>query len=286
VGQGWLADQGECGDRIVSAAYGTRISSELPGGVLALNEADHWPSLDVVLEPDPQPLPFDYTFATAAGTVCLSKDLDRVRLPLRDRGEVDLAVHPLLSAAAWMRARLLGLEVLHAGAVLSRRGAWLVLGDKEAGKSTLLAQLHAEGLPVVADDLAILDAGCVYSGPRCLDLRPDMGRLLDIGRSVGGAERCRVDLPPVAAEHRVAGFVELRWSDRWGVTAVAQPGERLGRLLEVSGQRPRRDPLEMLELGTLPYYVVERPRHTNDTAARLLEDVFGDAVSAPAAGRR
>jgi hypothetical protein len=279
-----LADRDECGDRTLSAAYGTRIFSELPESLLALHEADHWPSLDVVLEPDPEPLPSEYTFATAAGTVCLSKDLDRVRLPRRGPCDVDTAVHPLLSVAAWMRARLMGLEVLHAGAVLTGRGAWLVLGDKEAGKSTLLAQLHAEGLPVVADDLAILDAGHVYSGPRCLDLRSDMRRVLGIGRSVRSAERWRVDLPPVAAEHRVAGFVELRWSDRYGVTAV-EPCERLARLLEASGRRPRRDPTEMLELGTLLYYLVERPRNTIDTAARLLEDVFGDTVSAQGPGR-
>ncbi len=189
----------------------------------------------------PEPLPSDYTFVTGAGIVCLSQHLDRIRLPFRGPGEVDLVVHPLLSTAAWMRARLLGLEVFHAGAVLTCRGAWLLLGDKEAGKSTLLAQLHAKGLPVVADDLSILDAGRVYSGPRCLDLRPDMAQALGMGRSVRRAERCRVDLPPVAAEHRVAGFVELRWSERWGVTAV-EPCERLPLLLDASGRRPRARP--------------------------------------------
>ena len=189
----------ECDGPTFPAAYGTRISGPLPAGLLALHGVDHWPSLDVVLEPDPEPLPAEHSFATLVGSVCLSKDLDRVRLPVAGSCDLDLAVHPLLSTAAWMRARLLGLEVLHAGAVLTERGAWLVLADKEGGKSTLLARLNAAGLPVVADDMAIIDAGRVYSGPRCLDLRPDMGRALGMGRSVrsagtvagGSATSCR-----------------------------------------------------------------------------------------------
>ena len=285
MGQERLAEKADCGGRIVAAVYGTWISSALPHHLLALHGADHWPSLEVVFEPEPQPLPSDFTFATTAGTVCLSKDLDRARLPLRGPCEADLAVHPLLTAAAWMRAHLLGLEVLHAGAVVTGRGAWLIRGDKEAGKSTLLARFHERGLPIVADDVAILNGGRVASGPRRLDLRADMGARLGMGRSVRNAERRRVDLPPVVAEHPVAGFVELRWSDRPCVSMV-EPGERLARLLEASGPRPRRDPVEMLELATLPYYLVERPRDTDDTAARLLEDVLGEAESASSPDRR
>jgi hypothetical protein len=268
-----VANDNVCGGAAVSAAYGARIASELPGSLLALSGADHWPSLDVVLEPDPEPSPAEHVFVTYAGPVCLSKDLDRVRLPVRGPCDVDLAVHPLLSTAAWMRARFLGLEIVHAGAVLTRQGAWLVLADKEGGKSTLLARLHAEGFPIVADDMAILDMGRVYAGPRCLDLRPDMGRALGMGRTVRNAERRRVDLPPIAAEHQVAGILELRWSDQSDLSLV-EPVERLTRLIEASGRRPRRDPLELLELATLPFYLVERPRESNDTAAQLLEGIL------------
>lgn len=263
-----------CGGAAVPAAYGARITSELPGSLLALGGADHWPSLDVVLEPDPEPLPAEHVFVAEAGPVCLSKELDRVRLPVRGPCDADLAVHPLLSTAAWMRAQLLGLEIVHAGAVLTQQGAWLVLAAKEGGKSTLLARLHAEGFPIVTDDMAILDMGRVYAGPRCLDLRPDMGHALGMGRTVRADERRRVDLPPIAAEHQVAGILELRWSDQSGLSLV-EPGARLTRLIQASGRRPRRDPLELLELATLPFYLVERPRESNDTAARLLEGVLG-----------
>src|SRR3712207_8347650 len=47
---------------------------------------------------------------------------------------------------------------------------------RSAGKSTLLAWLVLSGQPIVSDDQLVLDAGAVYAGPRCVDLRPETVR--------------------------------------------------------------------------------------------------------------
>jgi hypothetical protein len=81
-------------------------------------------------------------------------------------------LHPYLAPVAAMAAYRDGREGFHGGAVLAGSVAWVVLGDKEAGKSSLLAQLALRGHVVVADDVVILDErGCALAGPRFIDLR-------------------------------------------------------------------------------------------------------------------
>jgi hypothetical protein len=270
---GRLPDDARDTREVFAAAYGTRLYGELPVQSLTVWGAARWPTLEVVLEVDPLPGPSERSLSTTFGNICLDEQLQRARLPVPEGCSPDMVVHPLLSTLAWMRARLLGQEVLHAGAFLGEGGgAWLVLADKGAGKSTLLSMLHQAGCPVVTDDLAILDNGRVYAGPRCIDLRPDMAARWGLGRPVRDGDRYRVDLPPVGAEHEVVGVMELDWSAEARLTTVA-PAERLARLLEASGRRPRRDARELLDLATLPYYCLSRPADAADALGLLPDEV-------------
>ncbi len=49
-----------------------------------------------------------------------------------------------------------GLLVLHAGAVATRSGAWLISGVSGAGKSTTVSALLARGCALLADDVSVL----------------------------------------------------------------------------------------------------------------------------------
>ncbi|HEX6596847.1 MAG TPA: hypothetical protein VF045_07925, partial [Acidimicrobiales bacterium] len=82
-------------------------------------------------------------------------------------------LHPYLAPAAALVWRWGGHEALHAGAFAGRAGAVLLLGAKAAGKSTTLAWLADAGVPVLSDDLAVIDGAEVLAGPRSIDLRPE-----------------------------------------------------------------------------------------------------------------
>ena len=80
--------------------------------------------------------------------------------PLSD----DELVHPYLGAAASIFSRWAGREVFHAGAFVCGGLAWAVLGNREAGKSSLLATLADRRWPVLADDLVVTDGHQVFCG--------------------------------------------------------------------------------------------------------------------------
>lgn len=90
-------------------------------------------------------------------------------------GVVDAAATLTVVQAGW--SILLGsraIESLHAGAVASRNGALIVLGDSGAGKSTALLTLIDRGWTLVADDLLAFNSSgrCLVGAPR-MRLRPD-----------------------------------------------------------------------------------------------------------------
>jgi hypothetical protein len=193
-------------------------------------------------------------------------------------------LHPYLAAAAALRWRWSGCEVLHAGAFVSEAGAVLVLGDKEAGKSTTLAWLAAaRGVTVMSDDLAVMRGNRVMAGPRALDLRPSVGaRPGDLGSAVADGEwvrhrqRLRLHLAPAPGELPVVGLVSLEWGP--SVEVVAVPfSERLS-LLGVQRSFPRLDgdPAALLDLAAVPMVRLNRPRTLSCLPAvgRVLEQVF------------
>ena len=192
------------------------------------------------------------------GPVRLTVLADR-RLP-----DADL-VHPCLWPAAAVFARWRGLETLHGGAFVDDRGdAWAVLGDRGAGKSSLLAALALAGREVVADDLLVLDAGECFAGPRCVDLRPDAVHDggLDALALVRSTRRRRLVLAPCDGRFTLRGCVYLEWGERVEVEPLA-PGEHLGMLTghrRVAGLGANVE--QLMELSGLPAFLLRRPRTT------------------------
>jgi hypothetical protein len=178
-------------------------------------------------------------------------------------------------------ARWRGLETLHAGAFVDDRGgAWAVLGDRGAGKSSLLAALAAAGRDVVADDLLVLDGGDCFAGPRCVDLRPDAVVELGLGTlpPVRSTERRRLVLEPCQGRLALHGCIYLEWGERIAIEPLT-PGEHLGRLTaqrRIAGLGANVD--QLLGLSGLPAFRLRRPQASGRidvTRGALLEAVRG-----------
>lgn len=124
-------------------------------------------------------------------------------------------VHPLLTAPMSILARWRGDIALHAGAFFHAGGAWGLIGDKGDGKSTMLAGLGLRQIPLLTDDLLVLDGDVVRAGPACVDLRPDAARELGEGRllgEIGGRERYRLSTLKGPARSQLRGFFVLAWA--------------------------------------------------------------------------
>lgn len=152
----------------------------------------------------------------------------------RDLSDEEM-LHPWLVPAAATVSAWHGRHVLHGGLLGTGGRCVALIGDKEAGKSSLLAWLALEeGLEVLADDLVVLEGGRAQVGPRCVDLRPASAGLLPRVHAAGlvrDGTRLRLPLPPAAGGAELVGFVVLEWSGgRAGLEPVAA-GARLGAVL-------------------------------------------------------
>jgi hypothetical protein len=223
---------------------------------------------------------------------------DRIELVLRTGGWVEIErvepravfhlpaplddgalVHPYLAPVAALAARWFGRESFHAGAVVLRGGAWALVGDKGAGKSSTLAHLSLSGYDIVTDDMLILDEGRALAGPRCLDLRAETAGRLDLGTPlgvVGDRERWRMKLGPLVPSVPLRGWVVLGWDDRTQVSAIHGAGRLalLGRHRAVRLESTR--PEVLLELSSLPVLELRRPHRWDalpEAAERLLDAV-------------
>jgi hypothetical protein len=233
------------------------------------------PEMDVV-GPAAATLPLHGT-----GWMEIERDASRVVFHLpEDPGHEEL-VHPYLAPGAAVLARWAGREAFHAGAVLAGDGAWAVLGDREAGKSSTLAWLALNGHPVLADDLVVLDGTHVLAGPRCIDLRGDAAARLGAGEPlgvVGTRERWRLVLDGVPARVPLRGWILLEWAEEVGVAPVRGP-ERLLRLIPHRSVRlapPAAGAL--VELASLPVLAFRRPRRWDalaDAGERLVAALSG-----------
>ena len=185
----------------------------------------------------------------------------------------DLVAHPYLAAAATVVNRWAGRETFHSGAFVRHGRAWAVLGPRTAGKSSLLAALAAEGVPVMADDVLVTDGRYGFAGPRCVDLREMVPGLTTDAIRVRRRSRLRVALPPVADRVQLGGWFFLRWGTEPSVVPVA-PGDLLARLA-ASRSWPElpSDPSTLLALAALPAWELNRPRDWSalDATRRLLE---------------
>ena len=170
-------------------------------------------------------------------------------------------------------------ESFHAGAFVLAGKVWGVLGQREAGKSSFLASLALGGIPVLCDDILVLDHLTALAGPRSIDLRADAARQLAAGEPlgiVGARERWRVMLDSVPAELPLGGWISLRWDD----STATSPVRGSDRLRELGAHRsltlypPKPDAL--IELSALPFMSLRRPRRweSGDDAVKCMLDAL------------
>lgn len=273
-------------------AYGLAIAGlDEERGSLAPASAD-WPRVQVVLERAavrPRALELTATHAAwptgPAGETVVDRAAGVVRI--REPGPLSStsAVHPRLGMAGAVFAQWLGREAFHAGAFVHRGAAWAVVGEREDGKSTLMAALTVAGVPVVTDDTLVVDDGLCLSGVRCLDLRGDAPEHLgvaDRAPTVREGARRRLFLPPPPPPTPLAGWFFLRWGDEVSVREV--PAAR--RPARIAGlkrwhRRGVPDAHRLLALSALPAWELQRPRDW----ARLPDTVDAALTTVESAGR-
>jgi hypothetical protein len=276
--------RGERVQGIAGVAYGLRLRGLDPSGLTPAHGLD-WPIVEVCQQGGDMP----------GGETWLDDDsalldLDGIRrLALRRspavatfRGRLlapDDLLHPFLGPVGITFGRWLGRETFHAGAFVSGDGAWALIGERESGKSTLLAAMALRGIPVLCDDLVVTTGAQAYSGPRTLDLRQYPDRRLADPRDVKSTRRgtrWRVRLGAIAPIVPLRGWIYLRWSDSLRLASVPS-SLNLTWLARWRG-RPElpSDPVQMLELGALPAWELHRPRgipELEDTIALLVSEV-------------
>ncbi len=196
----------------------------------------------------------------------------------------DQLAHPYLGPVAVIFNRWAGREVFHAGAFVADGRAWIVLGPRTAGKSTLTAALAASGVEVLADDIVVTDGTTVFAGPRCVDLRePIPGHALPGPALASGparlGTRTRIALPPINSRWPLGGWFFLGWGDELSVEPIAIPA--LLRRLSVIRCAPElaSDPGQLLTLAGFPGWVLRRPKEWTELAGGI-EELLATAASA------
>jgi hypothetical protein len=215
------------------------------------------------------------------GFITLDRLEGRTTLHLPEAPNAATILHPYLASTGVVAGHWLGRAPFHAGAFIHGGRAWGVLGAREMGKTSLLMGLHRSGIPVMADDLLVVEGSTAYSGPRCLDLRHSAAERFEAGEylgEVGGRERWRVALPPVPPDVPFGGWVLLDWTDDLEVHR-APPSTAIQALLANSGLTVPGVPTQgLLDLLAFPMVRFGRPRdwaRADDSMAELLAAIGG-----------
>lgn len=189
-------------------------------------------------------------------------------------------LHPFLATSAAVFSRWLGRDAFHAGALVIDGGAWGVVGDKGAGKSSLMAWAAVNDVAVMTDDLLVVEDQHVLAGPACIDLRPDTAVHLGVGEDlgvVGVRQRMRFVLKtPRPARLPLRGWIYPTWGEANELRPI-RPAARIPRLMEHLALRiPPTDPARTLDLAALPAVEFHRPRSweaMDDAGWRLLAEL-------------
>lgn len=270
-----------------NGAYGLRLSGAEGIEEFLVDAPDHWTPLELILRAGPVDTgtgwiaPRRAEFMTLSGNL-IQLDLERghaiLTAPSLPRAEE--VVHPYLSSIGAMTAHLRGEESFHAGAVEVGGGAWAIVGDREAGKSSTLASLAARGFPVVCDDTLVLCAGKALAGPRSIDLRRDAASALGLGDElgvVGTRERWRMRIEPIEPELELRGWVFLEWGDELEITPLPI-SETLSHLIPRRAVRlsPHQH-TALIDLACLPGLLLRRPRGLDKLPATV--EALAGAIS-------
>ncbi|MEV1320737.1 hypothetical protein AB0J14_32190 [Micromonospora arborensis] len=254
-----------------------KVSELLPAEGAALG----WPTVRVrqLDAPPPPPVPLDNRQGTRVLADGRTLALDRLAGTATFYGPAltpDVLAHPYLAPVATTVNRWVGREAFHSGAFVLAGRAWAVLGPRTAGKSSLLAALAARGVPILTDDILVVDGVDAFAGPRCVDLRQPVPGAALPSWPVRAGDRLRVGLPPIQPRVPLGGWLFLRWGDAVTLTRLA--GTTL--LARLAGQRSfgqlRSDPAMLLSIAALPAWELTRPRDwaALDDTYRLLADTI------------
>jgi hypothetical protein len=216
----------------------------------------------------------DLSFESGWGVRLLREPATATFLVTDHVGDDEL-VHPYLAPAAMHFAEWLGHAAFHGGAFVHDGRAFGVLAERTGGKSTTLARLADNGVPVLVDDVLIVANGTALAGPRCIDLRPEAAHHRSLS-SVRSDERRRLTLPPIEASFPLAGIFTLGWSDALSIERL-QPSDRLVALARHCRPEVARTPA-LLEASQLPVWRVTRPldlASLDEVCDRLLETTLG-----------
>ncbi|MFI5835421.1 hypothetical protein ACIA5A_17275 [Micromonospora sp. NPDC051300] len=279
-------------------AEGTRGRSVYGLNVHGLDDVDELPAYDDTLPdqipvhvrqvsegPVPEPVPMTDRYGVWVMPSGRTFVADRDRGTATYHGEPvppDVLAHPYLAPVATVFNRWAGRDTFHSGAFVHAGVAWAVIGPRTAGKSSLLAALATRGVPVLSDDIVVLDAERVCVGPRCVDLRQPVPGVDPVRRTVRFGSRLRVPLPPAPARTPLGGWLFLHWSDEVSMRQIPGP-ELLTRLAAArSWSWLTSDPTAVLGIAALPAWDLGRPKDWSalDRTWRLLD---GNLTAARAA---
>lgn len=260
-------------------AYGLRIEglSDPSSCLVAVPSA--WPEMRVSVQP---PTPVDRLALSRSGNVEQAMEADdqhavirlvdgewielqREPLTMHIRSSrnlpTDVVLHPYLGLPATVAARWQGRIALHAGAFIHGGRAVALVGDREAGKSSTLGELLRREVPILADDVLVIEGTTACAGPRTLDLRRGPAALLGgepLGL-VGSRLRWRLRPGGVPAAVRLCAIVSLEWGDALRVEPLGH-AERLRSIVSTCALVPREaESLALLDLAALPGWRVVRP---------------------------
>lgn len=263
-------------------AYGFRI--EGPEGVddLLGPVPDEWPTMTItqqVGENTSPPTVIDEETATIglvpAGSIRCVRAGCTTEYRLREALDPDALVHPYLAPAAAVHAAWIGRQSYHAAGILIDDAVWGVAGEREAGKSTLVAHLAVTGTPVLCDDLLVIDGTDALMGPRTVDLREGAADRLGATRHLGVTgmrDRWRLDLGPAPVRAPFAGWIYPQWADDI-VVSTPTLEERLSEPARHRAQGVvRPSPDHAMWMAKLPAIRFERPQRWDamDEASRAL----------------
>jgi hypothetical protein len=273
--------------------YGFRLHGVDPSADWLCPVESDWPDMRLVFAPgrseaDGTGQPGDVTITdddaafwmSSVDLVTLERDPLTVRFATREPLKPAAVAHPFLGLPAVIASMWLGRQVFHGGAFLHEERAWVLLGDRSAGKSTTVACLLQRGLPTVTDDVVILDGRRIFVGPRTIDLREESAAALGgeyVGH-LGSRDRWRLVPAQVKSSAELGGFVHLCWGDD---LRVEQPSvqERLAWL--ASGRAFLNDesasPAALLDLVSLPHVRLTRPKHL-DAIDEAVDALIGALV--------
>lgn len=191
----------------------------------------------------------------------------------------DEIIHPFIAVPASVLAHWRGAEPFHAGAFVAQEKAWLLIADRDGGKTSTLAALADRGYEVLSDDVSIVADGMVLAGPRMLDLRDETASSVDLG-VIGSRRRWRRKLGDAGPARELGGWFHLNWGESENIVAL-DTAEKIRALSAARAVRRHGvEPRQFLNCVRVPGWRVVRTRaksSPDQQGERIIRMIQGSA---------